>query len=100
VFGVVSQRLLRRRSEEGYASRLPAAEFVRMDRQFRHAVLQHADADTLRDVCRQQPGFVSMADVAHAMVRQGVTDAAEVRRVLGVDPPVDLTADQQPGDRT
>ena len=42
IFGVASQRLLRRKEGDGYRDRVPAAEFVRMDPLLRAAVLRSA----------------------------------------------------------
>ena len=84
LFGVVAQRLVRKRSgDDGYAGRAPIAEFVRMDATVRRAMLDRADADTLRAVYERQPGYQSLRQAAQALVSQGLTDATEVQRVLG-----------------
>ncbi len=84
LFGVVNQRLLRRKSPAGgYSGRLPAAEFVAMDPPLRAAVLKRADAEELAGIYLSQPGFRPMRDSAGDVVAAGLTDAEEIRRVLG-----------------
>jgi general secretion pathway protein E len=83
LFGVVGQRLLRRRSQTGYRGRVPVAEFVELDDTLRAAVLQRADAESMRQGYHAQKHFASMRSVADALANSGITDAAEVRRVLG-----------------
>lgn len=82
LFGVVSQRLLRRSDPEGYRGRVPVAEIVLLDEPLRGAILQRADADAMRRIYNQQEGFVSLADAAAALVNSGRTNESEVRRVL------------------
>lgn len=84
LFGVVSQRLLRRRSPQGgYAGRVPVAELALMDAPLRAAVLRRADADELQRTVAAQRNYVSLRESAEELARVGVTDEAEVRRVLG-----------------
>jgi len=83
VFGIVGQRLLRRKSKKGYAGRVPVAEFVRMDEPLRRAVAQQGDLEDVRKAYVGQPGYSPMRTVAQELVRQGISDEGEVRRVLG-----------------
>jgi general secretion pathway protein E len=83
LFGVVAQRLLRRKAGSGYAGRIPVAEFVAMDAKLRAAVLRRADADELNSIAAAQGGYVPFRRVAQALASSGVTDAAEVHRVFG-----------------
>lgn len=86
LFGVLAQRLLRRRDASGiggYRGRIPVAEFVRLDDALRRSTLAHTDAETLQAIAAQQPGYVSLRDAAAAAIAAGETDEAEVRRVLG-----------------
>jgi type II secretory ATPase GspE/PulE/Tfp pilus assembly ATPase PilB-like protein len=83
VFGVASQRLLRRKEGDGYRGRVPAAEFVRMDPALRAAVLRRADAADLKQIYEKQPGFQHLRDSAADLVTAGLTDNAEVQRALG-----------------
>ena len=89
VFGVVAQRLLRRRSSDTggsgarFAGRVPAAELVVIDGPVREAMLRRADADTLRSIYEGQPGYVPMRRAAAELVASGLTDEDEVRRVFG-----------------
>ena len=87
VFGIVSQRLLRRTANAGYSGRVPVAEVAVCDAALRQAILQKLGADALREAYTKQPGFLSMHEVAAQLVESGVTDAAEVERVLGTQSP-------------
>jgi type II secretory ATPase GspE/PulE/Tfp pilus assembly ATPase PilB-like protein len=83
LFGVVAQRLLRRKSGPTYSGRIPVAEFVHTDDPLRAAILHHPDAPSLRKTYQSQPTFTPMPRVAADLVQRGATDAAEVARVLG-----------------
>ncbi len=84
LYGIVAQRLLRRRhGDTGYRGRIPVAELASLDAPIRAAILQRADADTLQNLFRNQPGYVSMTAVAQDLIQKTITDEAEVRRVLG-----------------
>lgn len=81
---VVSQRLVRRRNPGGgYAGRVPLAELVTMDSALRNAITQRTDADALARIYQAQPGYASLAAVAQNLLERGVTDAAEIERILG-----------------
>ena len=91
LWGVVAQRLLRRVDPEGsagslYRGRVPAAEFVELDAKLRSAVLQRADAETLARVYHDVAGWQSLRDSAERLVTSGLSDHAEVVRVLGEAP--------------
>ncbi|MCC6579817.1 MAG: Flp pilus assembly complex ATPase component TadA [Phycisphaeraceae bacterium] len=81
--GVVAMRLLRRKQGETYAGRRVVAAMTTMSPPLRQAVLRHADAGELETILAGDPLFVPLRSVAMDLVRQGVTDEAEVRRVLG-----------------
>jgi type II secretory ATPase GspE/PulE/Tfp pilus assembly ATPase PilB-like protein len=81
--GVLAQRLLRRKSTDGYQGRVPVAEYATLDPDLRRAILARADADTLAGLLQARPGYQTLRQAAQAMIEQGVTDAAEVRRMLG-----------------
>jgi type II secretory ATPase GspE/PulE/Tfp pilus assembly ATPase PilB-like protein len=84
IWGVVSQRLLRRKSADGgYAGRTPLAELVIMDAALRDAVVQRSDAAALARIYQSQPQHASLAAAAHDLLEKGVTDAPEIARVLG-----------------
>jgi type II secretory ATPase GspE/PulE/Tfp pilus assembly ATPase PilB-like protein len=84
IYGVVSQRLLRRLDGGGaYRGRVPAATFVAMDQPLRSAIAQHADADALQSVAAQQPGHLSLRESASRLVDAKITDLSEVERVMG-----------------
>jgi type II secretory ATPase GspE/PulE/Tfp pilus assembly ATPase PilB-like protein len=88
VHGIVTQRLLRRTSTDGYRGRVAVASYAALDGNARAAVLRRDDATTIDAGLRQQPGHITLHQVADQLVAHGVTDAAEVRRVLGSDRPV------------
>lgn len=84
LFGVVAQRLLRRRRGEGYAGRIPVAEMVTLDSALRECILRRADADSLRICYERQAGFATLRQEADRLVAGGMTDVEEVGRVLGM----------------
>jgi type II secretory ATPase GspE/PulE/Tfp pilus assembly ATPase PilB-like protein len=84
LFGVVTQRLLRRRSEAGkYEGRIPVAEFVEMDADLRKSILNREDAAALAKIYARQGSYRPMRLVAGDFITAGLTDHAEVARVLG-----------------
>ena len=83
IFGIVSQRLLRRRQGAEYRGRLPVAEFVTIDDALRRAILDRNDAAALEKIYVRQVSFRPMRSAAGDCIRGGLTDEAEVRRVLG-----------------
>ncbi len=84
VYGVVAQRLLRRKAADGgYRGRVPVAEFAAVDAAARAAILKMTDADALAVAFAGQAGFVSTRDAAASLVVAGVTDVVEVGRTLG-----------------
>ena len=87
IFGIVSQRLLRRLGGSKYQGRIPVAEFVMMDDALRRAILARSDAATLEKIYAQQPGYRPMRTAAGDGIQGGLTDEAEVRRVLGEPAP-------------
>jgi general secretion pathway protein E len=83
VYAVVTQRLLRRRADGAYLGRVPVGEIGFVDSHIREAILRRADGEDLRNMFGKQPGYDSMRASAEELIRQGITDAAEVVRVLG-----------------
>ena len=84
LFGVVSQRLLRRKGAAGgYSGRVPVAEFVAVDDALRRAILSRADAADLHRTYSKQAGFRPIREAAGDCINGGATDEPEVRRVLG-----------------
>jgi type II secretory ATPase GspE/PulE/Tfp pilus assembly ATPase PilB-like protein len=53
------------------------------DADLRQVILQKLGADSLRQAYSKKPGFVGMRAVAADLIARGLTDAAEVDRVLG-----------------
>jgi general secretion pathway protein E len=80
---VLSQRLVRKKSEEGYKGRVPMAELVRVDGELKQAILKREDAEALARVYSKQAGYKSLTESGEMLVRAGVTDEVELRRVLG-----------------
>jgi general secretion pathway protein E len=83
VYGAMALRLLRKKSPTGYTGRLPVAEFVKLDDAARAAILRRDDAATLQSIFQNQPGFVSLRRAGEMLAGNGLTDPAEVNRVLG-----------------
>ena len=83
MYGVLAQRLVRRRSGRGYGGRVPLAEMAVMTETVRPLVLGRADAGAMDQMFRARVGHVTMRGIANELVRGGVTDEAEVARVLG-----------------
>jgi general secretion pathway protein E len=84
LYGVLTQRLLRRRNDEGgYAGRVPIAEFVAIDAALRQGILRRDDVDTLKKSYAGRPGHVTLTQSGERLVQQGITDEAEVVRVAG-----------------
>jgi type II secretory ATPase GspE/PulE/Tfp pilus assembly ATPase PilB-like protein len=84
--GVIAMRLLRRTYSGGYAGRVPVCEPVRLDAALSRLLTSHRpDAESLRACYIHQPKYQSLRAAAQDRVSQGITDEAEVRRVLGED---------------
>ena len=84
IHAIVAQRLIRRKSSgDGYHGRAPLAEFVAMDQALKKAVLDRGDADAFARIYRSRTGHQTLHDVAKCLVKSGVTDEAELRRVIG-----------------
>lgn len=83
LFGVVSQRLLRRRVGEGYSGRFAVAESARMDSDLSRVIHRGMGAVEIESALRARAGHRSLRDAAGRAVEAGLTDAAEVQRVLG-----------------
>ncbi len=87
LWGVVAQRLLRRKSagDGSYRGRIPAAECMRIDKPIRQAILRRADAAELMQLMRLQAGHQSLRNVAGDLVARGITDIDEQDRVFSGD---------------
>lgn len=84
LFGVVSQRLVRKRRSdgEGYAGRVPIAECLSLTTDVKRAMLDRADADKIRAAYLGQ-NHCTLRTAADLLVTAGITDTAEIERVLG-----------------
>jgi len=80
VYGIVSQRLLRR---SGTSGRVPIAEFVRIDEAAKAAIRGRDTGAALQSVFEKQAGFQSIRQAGEKLAAAGIVDAAEVLRVLG-----------------
>ncbi len=102
IVGVSAQRLLRRvyrpesaaagiaeaarvASEIGYKGRVAVMEFSGLSPGLKRLVLQGADEHRIRELLLQE-GFLPMRADAQRLIDEGVTDEAEVARVLGHAP--------------
>ncbi|MGN6368818.1 MAG: GspE/PulE family protein [Phycisphaerae bacterium] len=83
LFGVLTQRLVRRRAGGGYQGRLPLAEFATLTPALRAAILRRADAEELRQILKSTPTHETLRQSAETLVAANLTDREEVRRVLG-----------------
>ena len=83
VFGVLTQRLLRKRAPDGYRGRIPIAEFAQLDPASRAALLRRADAEELRTLFQNNPAHFTLRTSAELLVAQGVTDTPEMHRIIG-----------------
>ncbi len=83
IYGIVNQRLLRRKAGDTYHGRVPIAQFAMMDVALRQAIAAQADMDMINKVIHGQSGFASLTALGQGLVDAGCTDFAEVQRVLG-----------------
>jgi general secretion pathway protein E len=83
LYGVLAQRLLRRREGEAYRGRVPVAEFASVSGDVREAILARADGTSLQSAIARQEGHRSLREVAQGLLESGVSDEAELVRVLG-----------------
>ena len=83
LFGILNQRLVRRKTAAGYCGRLPIAQCVRMDQVLRAALLEQSDSAGLETAMRKSPAYQSLHDAARDLISRDTTDQAEVDRVLG-----------------
>jgi general secretion pathway protein E len=86
LFGVLAQRLVRHKTTDGYHGRVPVAEFARSSPELRKAILARADAQDLAALLRAHEGYQTLRQAAQGLAVAGITDEAEVRRVLGDSP--------------
>jgi general secretion pathway protein E len=84
IHGIVAQRLIRRTSPDGYRGRIPLAELVLMDAPLKKAVMDRADADAFAKIYRTQPGYQRLHEVGQELANKGITDEAELNRVIDV----------------
>lgn len=84
VEGVSAQRLLRKRNADGsgYRGRIAVMEFSGMTPGIKRCMVEGADGRSIREAMMAD-GFVPMEVAAEDLVARGVTDRAEVVRVLG-----------------
>ncbi len=93
LFGVTSIRLVRRLNQEAaaspnsphYAGRAPVCEFAYLDATTRDAINRRCDTQALGEAIHGQAGYQTLAGSARDAIEAGVTDEAEVGRVLGAD---------------
>ena len=84
LYAVVAMRLLRRGDGQGgYRGRVPVAEMAVLDDDLRQAILRRESAQGINQQLSRRVGHQTLAQAADDLVGKGITDAAEVRRVLG-----------------
>lgn len=85
LFAVINQRLLRRLDPDSaaYRGRVPIAESVTLTDPLRRAILDKADAAALTEIIHRQPDHLTLRAAARRLIASGVTDQAELIRVLG-----------------
>jgi general secretion pathway protein E len=83
VTGILNQRLVRKRCGDGYAGRAPIADYVELDQALKDAILHKAHSESLQQAIESQKSHTDLSHSARLLVQQGITDDAEVRRVLG-----------------
>jgi general secretion pathway protein E len=108
VEGVSAQRLLRKVCDAcknhvdgrltcrscgglGYRGRIAVMEFSTLPSRVKHLLLQDAEERELRSALLES-GYRPMRDEAKRLVERGVTDEAEVARVLGAHAPADAAS--------
>jgi len=83
ISGILAQRLLRKSSSDGeYAGRIGVYELLEVDAALRDAIRSNAGQSDLEAIAAAA-GFRTMIDDARIKASQGLTDTAEIRRVLG-----------------
>ncbi|MEM8783541.1 MAG: ATPase, T2SS/T4P/T4SS family [Planctomycetota bacterium] len=86
VSGVAALRLVRKADGQGgYAGRSAVGSFAAMDGALRAALVDGARGEALEAVLRAQTGYETVEASAGRLMTEGVTDAAELQRALGLD---------------
>jgi type II secretory ATPase GspE/PulE/Tfp pilus assembly ATPase PilB-like protein len=91
LFGILNQRLLRRKTASGYSGRLPVAQCVRMNPALRKALLDQSDSMALETAMQKSQSYRTLHDAAREFIARGHTDQAEMARVLGPEGPTAAT---------
>jgi type II secretory ATPase GspE/PulE/Tfp pilus assembly ATPase PilB-like protein len=68
-----------------YRGRVPVAQWLRMTDDLRAAIVRRADASEIARLWAQGQDARTLQDTAAELIRAGITDAAEVNRVLGIN---------------
>jgi general secretion pathway protein E len=86
LYAVLAQRLLRRRRQPSapgdYQGRTPIAEIALLTPALRTALLDRRDAESTAAILRTQAGYQTLAAAGRELIERGLTDAAELARVL------------------
>ncbi len=84
LWGVVTMRLLRKSDGRGgYHGRIPVASLGRITAEVRDAVINGGSPAVIESLMKEQPGCHPLRVEGEKLVAAGVTDAAEISRVLG-----------------
>jgi type II secretory ATPase GspE/PulE/Tfp pilus assembly ATPase PilB-like protein len=83
ISGIIAQRLLRRRcADNTYSGRIGVYELMGVDPLLRDAIRRNAPQSELEQIA-SQTSYRPMIDDARDKADAGLTDAAEIQRVLG-----------------
>ncbi len=81
LFGILNQRLLRKRVGDAYQGRVPIACWTPSTAAIRQAILTRDHAGL--DACTRAAATTQLESEAATLIEAGITDEAEVRRVIG-----------------
>ena len=82
LYGVVSQRLVRRKAGAVERGRVPVAQWVSVDAGVKKGILERADADGLEAIYSKQAGYRSLGNVGKELVEGGIVDGNEMVRLV------------------
>lgn len=80
---IISQRLIRLSSADGFSGRSVIAETLEIDELLRQAIIDRAPSNTITDLATQS-GFVKMINHGHTKIAEGKTTPAELARIIYV----------------
>ncbi len=78
---IISQRLIRLSSDDGFSGRSVIAEVLEINESLRQAITNRASGDALTELAIQS-GFTTMINHGHAKIAVGLTTPAELARII------------------